>query len=530
VNELARLLPPPRSTRSSALLFAIRQRFPGFPSSEAFDAWNAAQARDEPRRFLTKALLTDINRGHTPTPHHVSALAAAAGWTFERVCRELGIDLAQLARLQAALGIDDTHVDSDRDACEGSFQLPTAIAPHARRDVNERLDELVVDWRPSRARRWTSDADARYITGHIGRTDNIAYPRLPSGAAVVIDRRDTNPGAQGGYYAVEHPNGCSCGFATVREGILTLRSERREWYPPLSYPVGHVRVHGRVTAFAGRVDRMRPPPAVSASDLLHEQRALLDRTRLRDLPAPLLLRELLVRQRLTRSRFERKVRILRRLAGPRFTMSRGLLSGLMQQQSSPRLITLYALAAILRIQPRDLFNAYGLSIDPPSQDPASHNAHEPVPGMDPTQAEMSPIRSHDFVEHLSQDGWDLPWLCALPRPRGWWLRPYYLGDPGQYLGPLLAPEAFVVVNTRQRRVLTRLHGRPVSELEDWRRPIYLLQTMSRRRYVCGYVEDHGATLHIVPHPMAPCRRPLILRQPDEAVVVGHVTQVATRLR
>src|SRR5690349_24988879 len=67
--------------RSHALMEAIRRRFPGFPHSEAFHAWNVEQARDDPDRFLTTRLFSDINRGHTPTPRHVSALAAATGWT-----------------------------------------------------------------------------------------------------------------------------------------------------------------------------------------------------------------------------------------------------------------------------------------------------------------------------------------------------------------------------------------------------------------------------------------------------------------
>src|SRR4051794_6227886 len=67
-------LPPAATARATALLAAMRERFPGYPHSPAFDAWNAQQAQEDKRRFLTSRLFSDINRGHTPTPHHVSAL------------------------------------------------------------------------------------------------------------------------------------------------------------------------------------------------------------------------------------------------------------------------------------------------------------------------------------------------------------------------------------------------------------------------------------------------------------------------
>src|SRR5262249_40828995 len=101
-------LPPtaPGSARSATLIAAMRRRFPGYPHSPAFDAWNLQQAQDDKRRFLTSRLFSDINRGHTPTPHHVSALAAATGWTFAQVSLTLGVDFARIPQLQAAMGID----------------------------------------------------------------------------------------------------------------------------------------------------------------------------------------------------------------------------------------------------------------------------------------------------------------------------------------------------------------------------------------------------------------------------------------
>jgi transcriptional regulator with XRE-family HTH domain len=511
--------------RSATLIAAMRRRFPGYPHAAAFDTWNKQQAQDDPRRLLTTRLFSDINRGHTPTPHHVSALAAATGWTFEQVSLALGIDFARIPRLHAAMGIDRTHVDEDGVAFSGSRDLPTELTPVVRPDLNAPLNELVMDWVHADAHLWTPDE--RYLTGQIGRDDNLAYPRLPSGAAVLIDRTRRDPtGDDRGHYAIEHPNGCSCSRVTVAHDLVRLLSERRDLYPALEYPADRVHVHGRVTAFAGRIDRMREPVGVGLSRLRDEQRPLLDRARRRGLPIQTLLRELVTRYGLTRSRFERKVHILQRLAGKEFKVSRSHMSGLMENtRLSPRLNTLYALAAMLLLDPLDLLQAYGVPVGPASfgsiyETPGLGGPHDPA-------TRIGRVRMHETLEQLRHGGWDFSWLCALPRPAGQSQRLYYLGDPGPQLAPLITAPAFVIVNRRQRHVLTRLYGQPVAELSDWMRPIYLLQTNTQRRYLAGYVEDRGTVLDVIPHPQSPTRRIQRLRHPDEAVIVGRVTHVAT---
>jgi len=68
----------------------------------------------------------------------------------------------------------------------------------------------------------------------------------------------------------------------------------------------------------------------------------------------------------------------------------------------------------------------------------------------------------------------------------------------------------------------------VAALTDWMRPLYLLQTDSaRRRYLCGYVEEHGDALHVIPHPDAPSQRVVKFRRSEQAIIVGRVTHVAT---
>jgi hypothetical protein len=516
---------PVAIARSAALIEAMRRRFPGYPHSPAFDAWNVQQAQDDKRRFLTSRLFSDINRGHTPTPHHVSALAAATGWTFAQVSLALGIDFDRIPHLQAAMGIDRTHVDEDHVAFTAPRDLPAELAPILQPDLNAPLAELVNDWLESDPHQWTPDD--RFVMGRVGRDDNLAYPRLPSGASVLIDRTRTQlTGDPNGYFAIDHPNGCSCSRATLSHDRVTLLSERRDLFPAIEHPLGQVRVHGRVTAFAGRIDRMTPPIGAMLSRLAYEQYPLLDRAKRRTLSIQALLRELVARYGLTRSRFERKVHILRRLAGRSFKVSRSHMSGLMDNDRlAPRLNTLYALAAMLLLDPLELLRAYGVPVGPTSlvsayQTPGLEGPADPA-------TRIGRVRTHPALEQLRQQGWDFSWLCAVPRPSGRSQRLYYLGDPGPQLAPLITTQAFIVVNRRQRRVLTRLYGRPVAELADWMRPIYLLQTNAPRRYLAAYVEDRGTVLDVIPHPDAPSRRIVRYRHPEEAVIVGRVTHVAT---
>jgi hypothetical protein len=515
---------PSLPRRSRRLLDAIRARFPNLVE---FYAFNERQAQRDGRLLLTQQIFSDIDRGHIPTPHHLYALAAGAGWSFERVCLEFGVDFAQLGRLHAALGIARTRLDLSRRAFAGQFDLPTDLAPYARAEASAPLGELVAGWTRLSFRLWTPDE--RYVAGEIGRDDNIAFPRLPPGASVLVDSQQKELTDRAGYYAVEHPNGVSCCRVVSEGGVVALLSEGREWYPRLDYPLRHVRVRGKVVAFAGRVDRMPAPRPVNLADLLEAQRPLLDPDRLREMSSPAVIRDVWARRGMTFARFEDRVRMLRRLAGSRFSIARGHMHDLMQADATttesppPRLPTLYALAAIFLLDPVQLLRGYGLSLDEvPFESDSDPGEAERAQGL------MARLTSQRFVQHLRERGWELPWLCSLLPRVGAARRVYYLGDPGAHISPLLSPDAFVMVNPAQRRILTMVEGRPVAALTDWMRPLYLLQTDSaRRRYLCGYVEEHGDALHVIPHPDAPSQRVLKFRRSEQAIIVGRVTHVAT---
>ena len=515
----------PTPGRSRHLHDAIRERFPNF---REFDAWNERHASRDSRFLITPQLFIDIDRGHTPTLHHLYALSSASGWPLERVCREFDVDFSELPRLHGALGRDRTELRLRRSAFAEVLEIPMDLAPGARPNDPVPLRDLVAGWSRFSGDVWP--LDPRYLTAQIGLADNLAFPRLPTGAEVLVDGTITRPPEVPGYYAVQHPNGFSCCQVVIEHGMkISLLSESREIFPRLDYALRDVRIRGRVAAIAGRVDRLVTPRPINLADLLDEQRALLDPDRFRDRTAPAMLRDLWARRGLTFSQFEEKVRRLRLLAGSRFRIGRGHMHDLMQadatsQDSVPRLETFFALAAIFLLDPVDLLRGYNM---PPDGLPLIAS-EDPGRVARATQL-IDRARAHRLVEHLERRGWALPWLLSMFHriPASW--RAYYLGDAAVTLSPLLGPDSFVIVNTRQRRVLTAVHGRPVAALRDWMRPVYLLQTNTRRRYICGYCEMQGEMLHVIPHPEAPSQRVLRFRCPEQAIVIGRVTHVATLL-
>lgn len=530
-RDRSRREPSPR--RAARLMEAVRRRL---PDDRDFEAQNERFAASDPRLALQSQVFLDIDRGHTPTLHHLCALAAASGWSFEAVCREIEVDFAQLPRLQGSLGRDRTWVDRSGQSFSGSLTLPADIdsEPGARHRRASLLGNLVPGWHRYRHPRLF--ADGRYLTAQIGRRDNLAYPRLPSGAAVLVDPRRQMLRDDAHYYVVEHPNGVSCARASLHAGELSLLSEDRDRYPRLDFAVSEVRLVGRAVAFAGRVDRLEPPAPVNLGDLIDVRRPLLTANRTQEMSSPALLRDLWARRGLSFRQFERKARMLRRLTGAtgtsdrgrRFSIGRGYMHDLLQADASsdsvPRLETLFALSAIFLKEPATLLRGYGVPIErTPSDSEQTDVESSPVHGR------LAELASHPLGVALRAQGWDLTWLLDLKARVATRERVFHLPEPGSHISSLLLPDAFVVVNPRQRRILTAVGGRPVETLRDWERPLYLLHTDSRHGYVCGYIEQQGDRLHVIPHPDAPSQRVRTYRQPDQAVVLGRISHVATLL-
>jgi hypothetical protein len=96
----------------------------------------------------------------------------------------------------------------------------------------------------------------------------------------------------------------------------------------------------------------------------------------------------------------------------------------------------------------------------------------------------------------------------------------YIGTGDLTMYPLLLPGSFVQVDESRNKVEERLWR------SEYERPIYFVE--SREGFTCCWCSVKGERLILQPHPLSPTQ-PRIMRQPQEAEVVGQVVGVAMRL-
>jgi len=503
---------------------AFRRRF---HDSKETEAWMREFSKEDQRLHITPIqLFADIDRGHTPTLPHLAALAAATGLPFRRVCQELGVDFNLLPLLHQALGADRTRLAlADETSRSRLIDLPRELAPGDGPQETQPIYDFATAWTPQDISALSEWQRVRRAIAYIGRLDNIAHPRLPARASLLIDTSDTRIADRHSFYFVEHPNGYSACRVHLEGESCSLISEDRDRHPRLDFHVRDVRVLGRVLGFSGRIDRLEAPPASVTRELWTRRRSLSERVSVADASPPAMLREMWARQHLTYERFSRRVKKLNHFVSRKFSIARGHIHDLMHDDATasetlPRVDSLFVLAAIFLLDERDLLRGFNIHVD---AGVASEDERKQA------NETFSNTLSHAFVLRLLDRGWDLPWLVSTA-PRATPLRRiFYYRQSTPVMAPLLRGEAFITVNVKQRRIAATVNGRPVEELRDWERPIYLLLTATRHRYLCGYcsMEDNMLTIH--PHPDAPVQRPIRLRHPDQAIVIGRVTRVSTLL-
>ncbi len=236
----------PTPGRSRHLHDAIRERFPNF---REFDAWNERHASRDSRFLITPQLFIDIDRGHTPTLHHLYALSSASGWPLERVCREFDVDFSELPRLHGALGRDRTELRLRRSAFAEVLEIPMDLAPGARPNDPVPLRDLVAGWSRFSGDVWP--LDPRYLTAQIGQADNLAFPRLPTGAEVLVDGTITRPRGRAGLLRRATPERLQLLSGGDRSRHEDLAPQRE----PRDLPASRLRVARRPHSRPRRGDR-----------------------------------------------------------------------------------------------------------------------------------------------------------------------------------------------------------------------------------------------------------------------------------
>lgn len=225
--------------------------------------------------------------------------------------------------------------------------------------------------------------------------------------------------------------------------------------------------------------------------------------------------------------------IARAEGNPQFAISHNYLSIIENSDSIPNIYKLFSLCAIYRLDLMEVLGWYGLSQDKfekfqaLSKIEATHllplkvqmtqggKMMEVPARLDPS---FDPLQTN-FLTRLAQTWKEVP-IGLLARLD---LRHHAYGFIGLHdymMFPLLKPGSFVQVDVKRSAVAS------AGWKSEYDRPIYLLEL--RDRYACCWCSVVDHRLHLVPHPLSPCK-PQTVGYPDEVDVVGQVVGVTMRL-
>ena len=96
----------------------------------------------------------------------------------------------------------------------------------------------------------------------------------------------------------------------------------------------------------------------------------------------------------------------------------------------------------------------------------------------------------------------------------------YVGLQDRTMSPLLRPGSFVMIDGKQRRVVSQ------EWQDEFERPIYFVEL--RNAYRCAWCQMESGKLILIPHPLSPVRVQT-LNYPGDAEIVGQVVEVVVRL-
>jgi len=212
---------------------------------------------------------------------------------------------------------------------------------------------------------------------------------------------------------------------------------------------------------------------------------------------------------------------------PEFVLQLSQLSYIEARQLVPSIFRVYSLAAIYRLDFREILRWYGLNVDEIPKETgvphlrrthtaalASESARVPIQ-IDPTfdlkktQSVTRVIEKWGIVP-LSQ-------LANLDKPN----HSYgFVGLDDASMYPILLPGSFVQIDQSRNRVETG-HWR-----SEYERPIYFVEL--RDGYACSWCDVQEGRLHLHAHHRSGIA-PRVYKFPTDAEIVGQVVGVAMRL-
>lgn len=195
----------------------------------------------------------------------------------------------------------------------------------------------------------------------------------------------------------------------------------------------------------------------------------------------------------------------------------------------PSIFRMYSLAAIYRIDFRELLSWFGISLDDIGKD---FEAAEPKRTH---RLKMKPVKQDVQVPVRMDPSFDLRRTSNLGRlVEKWGTLPFtklhelstedytygYIGTDDYTMYPLLMPGTFIQVDESKNEVKEGVWR------SEYERPIYFVET--REGFFCSWCSMKGDAIILHPHPLSPA--PLrVLRYRQEAEVLGQVVGIAMRL-
>ena len=512
---------PQQATEVLSRLFALIKRAPR----------DVATRLNRESAGLSPDLLTNIRQfGSTPTPRQLQALKLRLSLTIGGAFKLFGYKLDGMQSIDRFLNGGRTRfVESYPFHRDRPVDLPGTLGHDRTFQGTAFLSDLVLRWQkqiPIRAIRGLHWQKNGFLYAQLGSSDTLAMPKIPPGSHIVIrpigEQERQNPYPTRMYF-LQNGRGYLCCGCTVRQRKLWLITEDHNYAGPheFYYP-GEVRIVGRVTSFGVRL-----PLAVSSFALpqrAYRSAPLILPWEHRSLPK-LISAE---RQRfgITEAHLARASEILESHLGASVS-ARTLRRYEQETERVPRTAVLICLALIHSLRLTDVLRILNLWTDESQH--YSLNALMSATTFDDLPTGFPPAEAPDPVTRWQPllDEWgEWPTLLSMAMPNlgEWGHRTLRINQSAWFKGldPLLAPHSVVVLD--ELKVSPPLHTE--SQKQSWDRPIFALR--HEDRIFCGYLEEHGVNLVLLPHPAASGTPRMTFRR-NQVQILGKVAAVASQL-
>jgi hypothetical protein len=223
------------------------------------------------------------------------------------------------------------------------------------------------------------------------------------------------------------------------------------------------------------------------------------------------------------------VRIAARRSNDEYAIAPSRLSDIETKGVVPSIFRLYTLAAIYRLDVREILSWYGIDLSQLVEDlalglpPKSHRAEAlPATATIKVPIRLDPSFDSRRTANLGRivEQWGTVPLAYLEQFSHDQYTYAYVGSEDLTMYPLLPPGTFLQVDETKNRVV------PGVWRSEYERPIYFVET--REGYTCCWCTLQGDNIVLQPHSLSPVS-PRMLRHPKDAEVIGQVVGIAVRL-